>query len=1135
MTQSRKEQVKNLKTKYIHNDGNSVIFGGGSPQIIDTGNYAALLAALQVNNPPVIDHPVINVGGVETDSPAMITGSYDISLSVASGNQFFITIPGVNGSAPFLVTIQPSDVIILKSVSVVTVASLANRINTEVAAQGVPVSIAFNIDGALIIKSANLSGYTYGDDASITFTDITPGVILKLFGTAAATGVPVRGTSAPKRGIITRSADGLGGFVQVKNPDGSQVQPVNSAMIHTAAWNFVPAFVPGSPVFARISEYPFHTGFKLSYYQKGLVKPSIITNKSDFTTLTVGDLLFLTINYNGSLNTSITIDFGAVITYLGHPISTINDIITGINHFYGTTTLGAHGVDSTKASVKIKLPGPCSFTPGKDSFYVQFDSGASYQIVIPNIAGAIGVLYNAVNLASLINGIIGGAGIAYAIDNRTLIIESLTAGSSSSVSLISDSANPDPDSMLDAMGVAPGFYTSGVIASAYGSDEIQITCPSIDNGASLIFSTSSPATAVKLGLNPAGGIISVQPGLNLISVSLGIQVLIPEMLTFSEVPDNNDVDINTFNAEGQSSTPIDPTNGTLNAGLLAGLFGPDGKINPNLISKLLGFLGASKSVFGSDLLGSLTDQLTSRITIPHDPGMGPVLIWTGSPLDVTLSTIARLYLYDGALYFTINARIYDVVGSPQWSKDNTGIEAYLYEFVTGKIAIGHFTAAGPFTHADWLRNIKFNSTGLNDLPIFGQELLKLGENLLTGTDRYIPRINLAQSTSGTDRILLLESVPGPNLFVVRIYINSIANPTSGVEVTVNARWNGATWNKDQTGIAAYYYGFTGAIKFFSQLAANNAPWLDFAWDTTIFSAGTVITSAGTINLGYDAGLPFPSTIANYNLARLSADRSDVTAYDRTLLLKSADGGTFSNTLKLYLENADAGYNGGSGGDGFTFVINATWVNTGPGTGHWHQDNAAYSSSIIGFVSDSAYISAFYLATKTLGSPDWADGPTNWDTYDIFTLFGPTSPSGKASIIEIYDGFYSVNNVGINSNPAPTDFVHPNSLYAKSMVKSWGRLNHTLSNPSPTILDGFNIASVGPSGGTDYSVAYTAAMSSPPAVVMTPEVDTASTRNLTLVVDVSTAFGFDFGVIAPFLDSSYPGTLILGFISIGAQS
>jgi len=290
VTQPRKEQVKNLKTKYTRFTGvGTLSIGGGPVQTV----LNSVLEAFYDNFLSVTKTGI--VGGAETSAPAILYGGQG-PFPLLVGDSFTLSITGLNGGTAFPVAVQAGDIVILGGSPVVTTARMADRINLIATGYGATVPVAANVKGRLVLTSATASGVLFGDSAVMTIAEVTSG-ILNVLGFTLVSSATAVGTTAPKRGVVTVSSDGLGGTVQLRKLDTSISEALNSVMRHTLAGVYVPETVHGQPIYARLTAFPGAVingrNLKFSFYRTGPVRPHVVTStgaaKSNFSTLSGAD------------------------------------------------------------------------------------------------------------------------------------------------------------------------------------------------------------------------------------------------------------------------------------------------------------------------------------------------------------------------------------------------------------------------------------------------------------------------------------------------------------------------------------------------------------------------------------------------------------------------------------------------------------------------------------------------------------------------------------------------------------------------------------------------------------------------------------------------------------------------------
>lgn len=1070
MTQPRKEQIKNLKTKYIRfaQSGTLVLTGGPVQTIYNTigeSYYDEFLASTVSQL----------VGGAETSSPATIYGGYG-PFTVAVNATINFIIPGVNGGLSVPVIFQSSDFVLLSGASRLTTWRAANRINLALAAYGVTAPVAFNVDGQLVLKAANSTGVLYGSSSSLSLTDVTVGAISSL-GLGTSNSVSAVGVQGPTRGIITNSQDGLGGYIQLRSIDSSSLEPKNSQMMHIGARNYAPRYFPGQPAFARLQAFPGADlngkNFRVTYWRKGPKRPSLFTSqgssKSNFSSIISGEQATISLDMGGGLGltTAFTVTFGI--------ITTVQQVVDAFNAGWTASSLLSFGVEASRASVKLGLPGPYRFSNPltRDSFFVSFNVNTAV-----HIKPSAGV-YTTANLITYINSQIALAGqtaegeaISFTDpdgNTRVVIQSKKTIAAQSSVQIYP--GNPGGSvpgtfmETLDMLGMSPGLYSGTNIAELYGSDEIQFTNPSAFPSSSITVSFSSALVAPKLGLLTTQSAVQTTD-FDKIVVPQAI-ALIPEMLEFSEEPDNYDPTIQLFDLPGTIKGAL-ATDGVANANL-ASILGLDGKIGADFIPRILGFLGADQLRLGSGLLGSIADQLSPRLFTEQISANGPVLIWEGMPTSgaTASNAISRLYSDNGTIYLTYNANYQS--GATPWVRDTVLQNSYLIEIVAGKLSVGIIktTDTSPWATSSWKRNFKFNTTEISD-SIYGTEILNIGESLVTGTSPLTTRAKFPVVQDTTNPTLLFSFV-APSGVSARVYYislsgdvalppflnsttlgitvptptpNSPASGSSFIFITENAYYDSTTltWNKDITGKYATMLSIGQSGLSFSRMIADLA-WTHSAWPGVV----SIDSVTGTMTLGAAAQDPVSP--------RLSMNRFDPTNEYRTLLFESPITTTNATApIRIYV-NSGLAY----AGQGLVFTRNCLWDSV---TNQWSLEVPNFDGVAVHI--GNANSTHFAVTSKQQPSASWDDTELGWGAENALKVYS----TGTRYTIGIAETGYTIIPLPIWS-PGGSSGVQLWHISSDSTVISWRQIT-----PAVQSFLFAPISGIVPRGVTITSVEYT---------------------------------------------------------------
>jgi hypothetical protein len=929
MTQPRKEQIKDQRSYFTRIDtigvATPIPFGtpdvpGGTVQTIQntiSENYYNEFLQQTITQTP---------GGAESDASAFIIGAQGPFVSpVVAGASFTITLPNVNSSNPVLITFQPSDVVNIGGNPYITTSKVAARINAALTVAGVNPSspVAQNINGQLVLQSAGPSGYTTGSSAFLTVNDVTVGVCTAL-GLAPGNTATVTGISSPVRGIITQSTDGFGGFIQLRNPDSSPAITQTPIQINVSGLGNIPLYPPGQSIYGRLQQIPGISNnpkFVVSYVRQGSVPGKVITSGGNFSSLTTSDSFTVTVNtvnpalypnpsHNFSIQTYVlTITFGVAPTGA-------QDVISAVNAAWNAAAAGAGfpaGTEAGRGGVIGAVAGPWQFITGQDMFFIVLNGNTPIQIY-PTTG-----VYSTSDLVNFINAAISTAGQAAqgsaAVSNfGTLQITShLTSGPSSTVQIMAGDlfgASPLPTNnfttTLDKLGLVPGVYSGSVVAKPFGNattvEEIAFVCPDhttddpYGTPASITVSGSS-AVMAKLGLSGTSVTGTTAIGIEAVTPPV-VHAMIPEMMEFGEVPENIETTTEKFLATDDPQL-AQPGAGTENLGISA-LLGPDGKINPDLLRKIVDVLSIDSLTLGARNLGYLQANQTPRIVTPFSSsqGSGMTLLWEGvSVAGLTGSNaqqIMRLFADSQAgLWVTCNAYWNGPVGFPiNWRKDTAGQSAsavYIGQStVTGQPKMEFLYAgpavASPFTFAGsplgtGTPPVGFDPSGaLNGALAF----ILAGTQSTASNENLIPRF-LAQTAPSTFTLIWEAQSPTASPSI-RIYAQMNPSNETDYWFTINAAWNGVAWAKDVNGVAANAVQMLAGGGFGSQFlhwhrgAADNTPWATWAPNGPASAPNSIlpfsingnqgnagIVTANNLRLGELA----PATLASELAARIS--------------------------------------------------------------------------------------------------------------------------------------------------------------------------------------------------------------------------------------------------------------------------
>ena len=259
----------------------------------------------------------------------------------------------------------------------------------------------------------------------------------------------------------------------------------------------------------------------------------------------------------------------------------------------------------------------------------------------------------------------------------------------------------------------------------------------------------------------------------------------------------------------------------------------------------------------------------------------------------------------------------------------------------------------------------------------------------SNTDALKPRVSATTASGGSIAYTLLWENPSTSP-ATRLYsrnLQTISGSGQTLCFTVNAKWNGTTWQKDTAGLSAKKFEIDrNRIQVLDKLASEDTNWSDSASDTfdssnwssydqiSDSSVVPILTKlAGTLQLGNQT--TDNTVVANYTTPRVQTTVPDAhsgTFYEFTLLWDAKPPASGTNYhARVYLDH----YN-----QGIVITDNAYWT---PGAyptnnGYWSKDTAAYSTKY--WFSHNGLV--IYSNKATTGT--WADDSSGW-TYWKTTL------------------------------------------------------------------------------------------------------------------------------------------------------
>lgn len=1001
MTEPRKAQINDPRTKYTPASG--VTFGGSVVQTFVGVNYTAL-----------VNSSVTKViGGVELSSPAILDGGSG-TYPVSAGNQISVSIPGVNGGAPVVVTFQAGDIVVLGGFPVLTVSRAAARINSTLAGFGVTYPVAKSTDGVgsapdgrLRLTSANGAAVTVGDLASITVTDVTPGVLIAM-GFGAGSSFTAFGHSAPKRGIITYTPDGLGAYMPLKGAGGEPSLSLTPSLTTVSGLGRVnvPTVPAGDPVFARLQPGP--TSARVSYFRSGMAPGRIVTASSNFSTLLVSESVTVTVT-----DPDLPLTWSFPVVFSPAPL-VVQDVADVFNQAWLSASIAT-------ASVRFQVSPPyfLPVIPGESNVLAFKLNGNA--TIFSDLTG----LSIASDVIAKINADIALAGqasegIAAADTFKFVEIQSFNGVGDppDSVEILPSVAGGSGDAALRSLGVTPGLYVGFRIAKLFGNDEIAFTSPFFGPNSSITVAGLAPVMA-KLGLPGASVVAPALPGTTPYVPPFGsIVALTPEVMEFGDVPTDQDTRLEEFD-ESRLERPQDPGAGVPNAGLPA-LLNALGQIDQDHIPRVLHFLGLDSLQLGARLLDAGPIQDQARIVVPVNSAVQLVTLIAEFNDSNGVILPIRVYRHATSFFITTNARV-NTTGL--FVQDNPGSPSGAVQIENDLTSLQHKPAgSAPWAVSNWETPIQL------DASHGGGPVVKLGADLVSNAlDLLKARVQTVGST-----LLEYHLVWESNSQVVghtkqRIY--SMPGLTTGkVAITQNAELNsGGNWQRDSAGLdSSMIEVVDGVTTIYKQFAASASPWA--VWDRVNIKVDDAVDIGGTVNLGRAIAA---STLANRALPRIHGTHTPSGAMSRTLIASFALEGVSGN-INYYIYRGQ-GFQGTYPGDVFLISCNAYWNES---IASWNKENAGDNSSLIHVQASSLN---WYF--KGGNSPfTWPD--STWNLAFQTTRLGIRTPYTEDSFNTTATTFLHGKNNGIKAW-GTAFFARSGGVLSIVTGDSWNIFNYSL--------------------------------------------------------------------------------------------
>lgn len=278
------------------------------------------------------------------------------------------------------------------------------------------------------------------------------------------------------------------------------------------------------------------------------------------------------------------------------------------------------------------------------------------------------------------------------------------------------------------------------------------------------------------------------------------------------------------------------------------------------------------------------------------------------------------------------------------------------------------------------------------------QLLKLGDDY-TDTEAHalLPRLLASVSTAaGSERTLMLRFGTGTGV-ALRLYVDT----NKSMELTANAYWDGASWQKDAGGTRStmIYLSTFGGIETFYQD--------DLSW--TVWRSSAAILSAspgrpGVINVG--EGLL--NSLTDALIPRIHADAPANALYERVLVFQSKGGLDTAHHTRIY-RNINPSAVGNIGGVEIT--QNAEWSLAG-----WSKDDVTAVSFKLDLGTNN-----FAVLHRTTGAGSWAEG--GWGSVPFrvdmssgnVTTLGTLNVAQTSALQKQITAGAGIGNIGLGDN------------------------------------------------------------------------------------------------------------------------
>ncbi len=493
MVQPRKEQVKNLKTKYTKVSGISI--GNGSETIL-TGSDLANFKNLTITK---------IVGGCDKKVPAKLStsvGGWTFG-SQLTGNQLSVEVDGTLYNINFVSNDWESNYI--------STSSFRNVLDRNINSSST-VATVMNVDGKIVISTVSS-----GKNSKLKITAYNVGVLSNFGFTNNSSVMSVQSDGADDniRGIVTLSPDNGGGLVKIVE-SGTRNNVIDAGGVFALAYvsgrlKTIDMSTSGEEIFAKISD-----DIKFKFFKNGYGGCSVKTGSGQ-----VNKVFKLS-----DLNTSHSISISTNINTVSVLMDASNTADSIVNKIKTSATITTTSIRCDQPAVMISSSSGMFVFYEQSSFKIKHGTGNEVTVSIP------ADVYTSTSLMAVLNQALPPTSLSTAISVTGVIIY----GSIDSTITISNCSND----LREVYGLKNGLHTGYSFARKIGGDDIEFFNPVSDQNSTLLLSGSLSSFGID---GTTVSVASKPTAINTVCTKL-CDVYVPENVEFHEEITSYDQQIN---------------------------------------------------------------------------------------------------------------------------------------------------------------------------------------------------------------------------------------------------------------------------------------------------------------------------------------------------------------------------------------------------------------------------------------------------------------------------------------------------------------------------------------------------------------------------------------------------------------